>query len=80
MKLTHIFEAGTGFRVIDTTDRSQTGLLTLEAGEASGEKPSRTRGRSRRKSAYQSPKAVSVAVTLECDGKEEQHRVVVVER
>lgn len=41
MKLTHIFEAGTGFRVIDTTERSQTGLLTLEAGEATGEKPSR---------------------------------------
>ncbi len=28
MKLTHIFEAGTGFRVLDTTERSQTGLLT----------------------------------------------------
>lgn len=40
MKLTHIFEAGTGFRVLDTTERSQTGLLTLEAGEATGEKPS----------------------------------------
>ena len=40
MRLTHIFEAGTGFRVIDPTERSQTGLLTLEAGEATGEKPS----------------------------------------
>ena len=40
MKLTHIFEAGTGFRVLDTTERSQTGLLTLEVGEATGEKPS----------------------------------------
>ncbi len=41
MKLTHIFEAGTGFRVLDTTERSQTGLLTLEAGDATGDKPSR---------------------------------------
>ena len=40
MKLTHIFKAGTGFRVLDTTERSQTGLLTLEPGEATGEKPS----------------------------------------
>ncbi len=38
MKLTHIFEAGTGFRVIDTTERSQTAVLTLEA---TSEKPSR---------------------------------------
>jgi len=41
MHLTHIFAAGSGFRVLDTTERSQTGLLTLEAGEATGEKPSR---------------------------------------
>ena len=41
MNLTHIFAAGSGFRVLDTTERSQTGLLTLEAGEATGEKPSR---------------------------------------
>ena len=40
MKLTHIFEAGTGFKILDTTERSQTGLLTLEVGEATGEKPS----------------------------------------
>lgn len=40
MKLTHIFEAGTGFRVLETTERSQTGLLTLEAGESSSDKPS----------------------------------------
>lgn len=40
MKLTHIFQAGTGFRVLDTTARSQTGLLTLEPGESSSEKPS----------------------------------------
>lgn len=41
MRLTHIFEAGTGFRVIETTERSQTGLLTLEPGESSSETPSR---------------------------------------
>lgn len=35
MKLTHIFQAGAGFRVLETTERSQTGLLTLESGEAS---------------------------------------------
>ncbi len=40
MKLTHIFQAGSGFRVIDTTELSQTGLLTLEAGESSSDKPS----------------------------------------
>ena len=40
MTLTHIFQAGTGFRVLATTERSQTGLLTLEAGEASSDKPS----------------------------------------
>jgi len=34
MNLTHIFAAGSGFRVLDTTERSQTGLLTLEPGEA----------------------------------------------
>lgn len=39
MYLTRIFEAGTGFRVIDTTERSQTGLLTLEP-EASNDDPS----------------------------------------
>lgn len=37
MKLTHIFEAGAGFRVLETTERSQTGLLTLEAGESSSD-------------------------------------------
>lgn len=40
MKLTHIFQAGTGFKVLDTTERSQTGLLTLEAGESSSDDPS----------------------------------------
>ncbi len=40
MKLTRIFAAGTGFRVLETTDLSQTGLLTLELGEASSDKPS----------------------------------------
>ena len=40
MKLTNIFQAGTGFRVLGTTERSQTGLLTLEPGEATGDKPS----------------------------------------
>ncbi len=40
MRLTHIFQVGTGFRVLETTKRSQTGLLTLEAGEATGDKPS----------------------------------------
>ncbi len=40
MKLTHIFEAGRGFRVLETTERSQTGLLTLESGESSSDKPS----------------------------------------
>ncbi len=40
MKLTHIFEAGTGFKILETTERSQTGLLTLEVGEATGETPS----------------------------------------
>lgn len=41
MKLTHIFAAGSGFRVLDTTERSQTGLLTLAPGESSSDKPSR---------------------------------------
>lgn len=41
MKLTHIFQAGTGFRVLETTERSQTGLLTLEPGESSSDDPSR---------------------------------------
>ncbi len=40
MNVTHIFAAGSGFRVLDTTERSQTGLLTLEPGESSSEKPS----------------------------------------
>ena len=40
MKLTHVFQAGTGFMVLETTERSQTGLLTLEPGEASSDKPS----------------------------------------
>jgi|GEM_PF-633216 len=40
MKLTHIFQAGTGFKVLETTERSQTGLLTLESGESSSETPS----------------------------------------
>ncbi|MBA3834204.1 MAG: cupin domain-containing protein [Chthoniobacterales bacterium] len=41
MNLTHIFAAGSGFRVLDTTERSQTGLLTLAPGESTREKPSR---------------------------------------
>ena len=40
MKLTHIFEAGSGFKVLETTERSQTGLLTLDEGEASNDDPS----------------------------------------
>lgn len=40
MKLTHIFQAGSGFRVLETTERTQTGLLTLEAGESSSDRPS----------------------------------------
>ena len=40
MKLSHIFDEGTGFMVLITTERSQTGLLTLDAGEASSDKPS----------------------------------------
>ena len=40
MKLTHIFHSGTGFKVLETTERSQTGLLTLEAGESSSDDPS----------------------------------------
>ncbi len=40
MKITHIFQAGTGFKVLETTERSQTGLLTLESGEASSDEPS----------------------------------------
>ncbi len=40
MNVTHIFAAGSGFRVLETTERSQTGLLTLEPGESSSEKPS----------------------------------------
>ncbi len=40
MKLTHIFQAGTGFRVLETTECSQTGLLTLEANESSSDDPS----------------------------------------
>ncbi len=38
--MTHIFEAGSGFKILETTERSQTGLLTLEVGEATGDKPS----------------------------------------
>jgi len=40
VRLTHIFEAGSGFKILETTERSQTGLLTLEVGEATGDKPS----------------------------------------
>jgi len=40
VRLTHIFEAGIGFKILETTERSQTGLLTLEVGEATGDKPS----------------------------------------
>ncbi|MEP7071427.1 MAG: cupin domain-containing protein [Verrucomicrobiota bacterium] len=40
MNLTHIFAAGRGFRILDTTERSQTGVLTLEPGESSSDKPS----------------------------------------
>lgn len=40
MKLTHIFQAGAGFKVLETTERSQTGLLTLDPGEASNDEPS----------------------------------------
>ncbi len=40
MKLTRIFQAGSGFKVLETTERSQTGLLTLEAGESSSDDPS----------------------------------------
>ncbi|MBA3609203.1 MAG: cupin domain-containing protein [Verrucomicrobiota bacterium] len=40
MNVTHIFAAGSGFRILDTTERSQSGLLTLEPGESSSEKPS----------------------------------------
>ena len=40
MRLSHVFDEGTGFKVLITTERSQTGLLTLEAGEASSDKPS----------------------------------------
>ena len=40
MKLTHIFTAGSGFKVLETTERSQTGLLTLDQGEASSDDPS----------------------------------------
>jgi len=41
MKLTHIFQAGIGFRVLETTKRSQTALLTLDPSESSSDKPSR---------------------------------------
>ncbi len=40
MNVTHIFAAGSGFRILETTERSQTGLLTLSPGESSSEKPS----------------------------------------
>ncbi len=40
MNLTHIFAAGRGFRILETTERSQTGVLTLEPGESSSDKPS----------------------------------------
>ncbi len=40
MNLTHIFAAGGGFRVLETTERSQTGLLTLDPGESSSDEPS----------------------------------------
>jgi mannose-6-phosphate isomerase-like protein (cupin superfamily) len=39
MKLTHILEAGSGFRVLETTERSQTALFVLEAGEQSSNEP-----------------------------------------
>ncbi len=39
MNLISIFAAGSGFRVLDTTERSQTGLLTLQPGEASSDRP-----------------------------------------
>ncbi len=40
MKPIHIFATGRGFRVLETTERSQTGVLTLDPGEASSETPS----------------------------------------
>lgn len=40
MKLTHIFEAETGFKILETTARSQTALFVLEAGESSSDEPS----------------------------------------
>lgn len=39
MKSTLLFEAGTGFKILHTTGRSQTALMTLEPGEASGSEP-----------------------------------------
>ncbi len=40
MKITHILQAGSGFKVLETTQRSQTGLLTLDRDEASSDDPS----------------------------------------
>lgn len=40
MKTTQLFAAGTGFKILQTTGRSQTALMTLEPGEASSEQPS----------------------------------------
>jgi mannose-6-phosphate isomerase-like protein (cupin superfamily) len=39
--MTNIYSAGTGFKILETTRRSQTATLTLDPGESSSEKPNR---------------------------------------
>jgi mannose-6-phosphate isomerase-like protein (cupin superfamily) len=37
-KITNVFQFSTGFKVIQTGERSQSAIMTLEPGESSGEK------------------------------------------
>ena len=37
--MTNIYSAGTGFKILETTRRSQSASMTLEAGESSSERP-----------------------------------------
>lgn len=41
MKTSNVLSIRTSFEVLETTDRSQTAALALEAGEATSEKPNR---------------------------------------
>ncbi len=37
--MTNIYSAGTGFKILETTRRSHSASMTLEAGESSSERP-----------------------------------------